>query len=92
MKVFPVLQSADPRQGPRLLKGIPWELVERHEDQAEKNHGQALRELASRGGLGPAELLAVLEDRKYEAVPSIDAELAIMVYASIYMPARKTNV
>lgn len=43
---------------------IPWAMIEPHEEQALRNHaGQDLEKLASRGGLGACEALAVLEDR-----------------------------
>ena len=73
---FPVLLTDKDRKclaGPAGLKGcmsvVPWWLVEPHEEQAKKNHGgQTLRELAARGGLGPDELVAVLEDRPWHAM------------------------
>jgi hypothetical protein len=39
---------------------VPWSILQPHEDQAKKNHSQSLEELARRGGLCPAEILAVL--------------------------------
>ena len=49
-----------------LPKSVPWSLVERHDDQARKNHGgQSLAELASRGGLSPAELYCVMNDKGF---------------------------
>jgi hypothetical protein len=54
---------------------IPWSQVAPHERQAMRNHGrQTLKELADRGGLSPEELLAVLEDRRFESMP---IELAV---------------
>lgn len=39
---------------------IPWDLIERYEPQAVKNHGQNYQELARRGGLDSEEMLAVI--------------------------------
>ncbi len=45
---------------------IPWWIIAPHEKQALRNHGgQTLERLAERGGLGPSEALAVLEDREF---------------------------
>ena len=61
-------------------RDVPWDLVAPHERQALRNHDQTLERLAERGGLSPAELLAVLEDlawsqrsarRDPEAVPAL---------------------
>lgn len=46
-------------------RDVSWEIVVPHEEQAHRNHGQSLARLAERGGLSPAELLAVLEDRAW---------------------------
>jgi hypothetical protein len=46
---------------------IPWWAIAPHDAQAQRNHGgQTLERLAQRGGLSPAEAMAVLEDRPYE--------------------------
>jgi hypothetical protein len=53
---------------------VPWSALAAHEDQARKNHGgQSLETLASRGGLGPDEACAVLEDRRWRAMPLAEA-------------------
>jgi len=44
------------------------------EETAKRNHGgQTLQRLAERGGLGPCEMLAVMEKRKWESMPIIEA-------------------
>lgn len=68
MRMFPVM--------PRFGSGggvayVPWALVAPHEKQATLNHYQTLERLATRGGLAPCELLAVLEGRKWKPM---DAE------------------
>lgn len=42
---------------------VAFSIVEPHETQAWRNHSQTLTRLSERGGLDPAELVAVLEDR-----------------------------
>lgn len=68
-ETFPVMQPwkrGEPRyNGP----SVPWAMVQPHERQARRNHGdQSLARLAERGGLSPCELLAVLEDRPWRAM------------------------
>lgn len=46
-------------------RDVPWELLAEHEEQAIENHDQTLRQLAARGGLGPCEMVAILEDRRW---------------------------
>lgn len=46
-----------------MAVGVPMELLLKHAVQLEKNHGQSIERLASRGGLDANEMLAVLEDR-----------------------------
>lgn len=49
-----------PLQGHHLA--IPFYVL--NEQRAQTNHGQSLERLADRGGLGPFEALAIMEDRK----------------------------
>lgn len=44
---------------------IPWVVIQPHEAQAKKNHGQTLEELAKRGGLGRAELYCVMMGQEW---------------------------
>ena len=48
-----------------LVVALPWEMMAPHEKQADSNHGQTLRRLDQRGGLGACEAVAVLEDREW---------------------------
>jgi hypothetical protein len=57
---------------------VPWSFVAPHEEQARRNHDQSLRRLAERGGLSPCELLAVVEDRRWRAMPEVDAARALI--------------
>ncbi len=52
----------------KTRRAIPWGMIAPHEDQARKNHGQSLQRLNERGGLSPAEAVAVLEGREWTAV------------------------
>ena len=51
---------------------IPWAVIEPCERQAQKNHGQSIAELASRGGLSACEAVAVLNGRDWR--PMRDSE------------------
>lgn len=53
-RLFPIMDAKD------LL--LPWRVIEPHEQQAERNHGQTLARLAERGGLSVVEAVAVLLD------------------------------
>lgn len=59
------------------MAAIPEELVLRHDAQARINHSQSVRRLWERGGLAPAELAAVLNNRKYRAMSLPDALVEI---------------
>jgi hypothetical protein len=48
---------------PYVCVSLPWEMIEPHEKQAQKNHSQSLARLAERGGLSADEALRVLENR-----------------------------
>jgi hypothetical protein len=49
-------------------RGIPWDFIAGHEEQAKDNHDQSLKTLARRGGLDPTEAVAVLEDRRWQSM------------------------
>jgi hypothetical protein len=53
-----------------ILASVPWSLVEPHRAQALRNHSQSLETLASRGGLGLAELYYVLRDSEISWPPA----------------------
>ena len=52
-----------------LPAGLPLAMFAGHDEQAKINHGQTLEVLASRGGLSPAEALAILDDEDWTARP-----------------------
>lgn len=71
--LFPILgeRTGDPKTY------IPWAVIAPHEGQALKNHQQTLERLAQRGGLDPAEAVAVLEDRDFRLMPYDRAHLRL---------------
>ena len=64
---------------------IQWDLLLPHEERARKNHSQSLDTLASRGGLGPYELLAVLTDKPYMST-------AGLTYAQVWKRLKELGV
>ena len=69
LRTFPVLLS--PRQEsafPVARRSVPWSLLVPHEEWAKRNHDQNLETLASRGGLSPDEMLAIIEHRRWRPV------------------------
>jgi len=62
--MFPVMSPSGKMGEP--AESVPWLVVERHRQQAKRNHYQTLERLAERGGLCPSELLAVLSDEGFE--------------------------
>ncbi len=55
-----------PIPGSNQKEYIPLEVIKPHEKQAIRNHGQTLKRLAERGGLGWIETFCVLENREYD--------------------------
>ena len=75
---FPILRDWSCRLLSGARTSIPWAMIAPHEAQARRNHGgQDLAELARRGGLDPAEAIAVLEDRPWRGLPREEAERRI---------------
>lgn len=62
-----------------LIIGIPWSMIQPHEAQARANHGgQSLTRLAERGGLSICEVLAVLDNRRWQRTPKPIAMAALL--------------
>lgn len=57
-----------------MVQRIPWGIIQPHEAQAIKNHGQSLYNLASRGGLNCVEAVAVLTDSEYPLSESYESK------------------
>lgn len=58
----------------KAISSIPWAVIEGHERQAMLNHGQTLKKLAGRGGLGVCEAVAIIEDRQWHRMDAAIAE------------------
>lgn len=67
-KVMPI---GTPGNRPNLE--LPWGMLEPHETQCMTNHGQTLERIRQRGGFNPQEVLAVLEDRRFEHMDRAEA-------------------
>ncbi len=69
---FPIMNAT-------LLGSVPWAFIAPHEDQALRNHGQSLKQLAERRGLTAAEALHVVQGHPYwhTRFPA-DAELPLI--------------
>lgn len=63
---------------PAIVLWIPWSLIEPHEAQAFRNHGQYLAKLADRGGLTADEAVAVLEDREWRRMPRAESNARLL--------------
>ena len=72
-KKFPIMRS----------EMIPWEVLEPHEPQALRNHGQDLETLAYRGGLSWGEAAAILEGRRFEKKDEDERESRLRVLKAI---------
>jgi hypothetical protein len=70
---MPILKSCKSR-----IPCIRWSVIAGHERQAMINHGQTLARLAERGGLSPAEAVAIIEDRKFHRMDPADAEARLL--------------
>lgn len=57
---FNSVRGKEPEYGPDPLRSVPWDFLEPHAPQAIANHDQTLDKLASRGGLSPLEIYAVV--------------------------------
>jgi hypothetical protein len=92
-RMFPVLLSfGERRASPDCPRWVPWELLEPHEEWALRNHGrQSLETLASRGGLGPCEMVAVLECRRWHAMPHAEAVARLCEFVAAYEATRSAN-
>ena len=90
-RMFPVLVNWQHEQMHKDLgvpKSVPWSMLAPHEAQAERNHDQALKTLARRGGLDVSEMVAVLtgqtwrEIREAKLTPEQAAEFVIGAVAA----------
>ena len=61
----------------QMVISVPMSLLEPHSRQADRNHGQTLRGLKSRGGLSACEAVAIIEDRDWRAMDVVDSNRRI---------------
>lgn len=66
---FPVLGAGRSKVG---FSSVPWGFLAPHEARAQANHHQSLNRLAERGGLCPAEMLAVVENLAWHEVEKLE--------------------
>lgn len=73
-KTFPLLVSWHERSLiPPCPRSVPWDFIAPHEEWAKENHDQSLSMLASRGGLGACEMVAIIEHRKWHKMTWADS-------------------
>lgn len=81
-RMFPVLYNRVAEDRADLAAGaprsVPWSLLAPHEARAFTNHSQTLEVLASRGGLGLDEMVAIIHERRWTRMPPGAARLQIM--------------
>ena len=75
-RTFPVLQA--PLGAPTR---VPWAFLAPFEGNAKRNHDQDLEKLASRGGLGVAEMMAVVEGKRLREMDSDEVALPRLLAA-----------
>ena len=74
-----------PIQGGKLLKAVPWNVVQDHEARAMSNHSQTLDKLARRGGMNPTEMLKIIQDEDlfpFNEDPKAELRLIEIIAAS----------
>ena len=81
-RVFPVLWQCSREETEELKRlgcprFVPWPLVAPHEAQAKWNHDQTLQRLSERGGLSPAELVAILEGKTLREIRGLTDPAAV---------------
>jgi hypothetical protein len=83
---FPVLfQYFERKERPDCPRTVPWAMLAPHEAMAQSNHSQTLERLAERGGLGPSEIIAVLDGIRLRDLPKDRGDVE-------YVDALKTRI
>jgi len=71
---FTIMDTDRTLRYPRTVRWhVPWAMLAEHEPQALSKHGQTLERLASRGGLGPDEAMAILDGRRWQRMDEDEA-------------------
>ena len=85
-------RTSMPIMGCAAITSIPWAAIEEHERQAMANHGQTLKRLAGRGGLGVCEAVAIIEDRRWHRMDKAVAEQRLMGLCKPKVSARVMKI
>jgi len=68
-----------PIMGCNIIASIPWAMLEPHEEQAQRNHGQSLKRLAERGGLAVSEALDIIYGFRWNASARSEANDRLLI-------------
>ena len=73
MSEYPVLYdySDKPDRHQNWPRTVPWDFIAEHEKQCQRNHSQTAAMLAQRGGLSLREIVAIVSDKDFYAVPKM---------------------
>ncbi len=82
-RMFPLMAVKGFDGAPR---GVPFRLVDAHAIRCLRNHDQSPQRLAERGGLSPAELLAVLTDQHWKETIKMPAADVLSHLSAILQP------
>ena len=78
------MHMVNPKETPLL-----WKLLQSHGRQAMANHGQTIGRIGERGGLDPAEAIAILEDRPWRWMNESEAVSRLHLIArAAFQPLR----
>ncbi len=86
---FPIHPS-DRDRLPLAPPSVPFWIVEKHQAQAFRNHGQSVRRLKERQGCSWHELLAILTDRREEDLPKMSVSAAMIEVVALVQKADRT--
>lgn len=75
-----------------IVVAIPMEMLIPHANQAQINHGQSLRMLRDRGGLGTGEAVAVLDDRKFQSMSFPEANARLREIMMSFLSSRSSDL
>jgi hypothetical protein len=92
-KQFPVLLRSTERKADSVgcPSSVPWSLLAPHEERAWRNHGQTLQRLAERGGLGPDEMCAIIEGRRWRQMEFTESVSRLLELTAELMKEDKTD-
>lgn len=68
-----------PIMGCNIIASIPWAILAPHEQQAQRNHRQSLKQLAERGGLAVSEAIAIINGLRWGTVANCEANDLLLI-------------